>query len=414
MEKELYLGCDLNRKYAQISCYQPGRAEPETISIYEEEEKYVIPLIVARHVMGGAWYFGDDALRLRTSPNVVYADDLLERALKEETVVLGTEPYEASDLLALFLQKLLELAMKQYESEKIARLVIATLKTDEATVRLLGHIFELLNMTAERVSVIDYRESFFYYALRQPVQLRQHDIQLYELNNDNLTHMQLTVNHHTIPKTVMIRRNTVSRFRERDLDGTRVSPDEAFLELVTRDFASGMYSAAYLIGEGFENEGMKQSLNFLCSRTRVFRGRNLYTKGAAYAAMKCPPDWNYVFLGDSKTKTNVCMVVNDHQKKQLITLVSAGENWYETSGEYEILLCGPPQVNILLKSPDNLSMREEILKLRDLPNRPPGTTRLKITARPQAQDVILITIEDLGFGELFVSEGRTWSFRITV
>jgi hypothetical protein len=228
--------------------------------------------------------------------------------------------------------------------------------------------------------------------------------------------MQLTVNHHTRPKTVMIRKNTLNGFGEGILVGARreLQLDEAFLEQVTKDFEGGVYSAVYLIGEGFEGEWMHRSLNLLCNRARVFKGRNLYTKGAAYAAMKRPPDWNYVFLGDSKTKTNVCMVVSDHQKKQLVTLVSAGENWYETSGECEILLNGPPQINILLKSPDNLSMREEVLKLRDFPNRPPGTTRLKITARPQAQDVILISIEDLGFGELFASKGQSWNFRITV
>ena len=51
-------------------------------------------------------------------------------------------------------------------------------------------------------------------------------------------------------------------------------------------FENTPFSAVYLVGREFEGEWMDKSFRFLCRKRRSFRGDNLYTMGACYAAME--------------------------------------------------------------------------------------------------------------------------------
>ena len=62
-------------------------------------------------------------------------------------------------------------------------------------------------------------------------------------------------------------------------------------------FRGHIVSSVYLTGDGFDGDWMKQSVAFLCQGRRAFVGKNLYSKGACYAALcsEQQENWDYVY-----------------------------------------------------------------------------------------------------------------------
>ena len=93
---------------------------------------------------------------------------------------------------------------------------------------------------------------------------------------------------------------------------------------------------------------------------------------------------------------------------QFYTLITAGESWFESKGECEVILDGTPEIEFWIQQPESREAHVELLELTDLPERTRRTTRLRITATPISDREITVVIRDLGFGEIAPSSNRTW------
>ena len=194
--------------------------------------------------------------------------------------------------------------------------------------------------------------------------------------------------------------------------------DASFLKIVSEVTGGHIVSAVYLTGDGFDGEWMKESLSFLCKGRRVFMGKNLYSKGACYAAArKCMTEensWQFVYMGDNEMKVNVSLKVKNRGKWEFLSLINAGDNWYEASGDCEVLLDGDKEIDFWLQLPHSRDARIEKLELSDLPERKPKTTRLRISAKPVSDSRVKIKIRDLGFGEIVKSSDLTWEYTMSL
>ena len=113
-------------------------------------------------------------------------------------------------------------------------------------------------------------------------------------------------------------------------------------------------------------------------------------------------------------KMNVILKKKKKKKTEFFTLISAGDNWYETVGECEVLLDGSNEIDCWLQLPNSKEAKIEKLTLADLPERPPRTTRLRIKAQPVSDMEVKIRIKDLGFGEIFKSSDKTWEYMMSL
>lgn len=80
-------------------------------------------------------------------------------------------------------------------------------------------------------------------------------------------------------------------------------------------------------------------------------GRICTPRGACYAALcsEHQENWDYVYLGDNEMKVNVSLKVRNMGKAEFYTLISAGDNWYETQGMCEVILAGTPEIDFWLQ-----------------------------------------------------------------
>ena len=156
---------------------------------------------------------------------------------------------------------------------------------------------------------------------------------------------------------------------------------------------------------------MKQSLWQLCKNRKAFMGKNLFSLGACFQAYYrlTQMEWPIVYLGEHEMKINIGICVRSADGDAMYTLISAGTNWYEAKGSCEVILDGAPEVDFFLQPSQSRVAEKRILKLDDAPKRPNRTTRLSIFAEAVSDHAVNVTVEDMGFGELFVGTQKQWT-----
>lgn len=407
-ERKLYAGLDLGNEYAQLTYYTKQMEEPDTISTVAGSEIYQIPIALCKRQGIGQWYYGREALMVMEREEGYGSDHLWRRALAGEKVRIEGEKYTAAELLVLFIRKLLQLPQKLGASLELAFITVTIDTLNQDKMRLIAELMKMMDVPKEQYAVMDYQESFYYYALSQKEELWIHDAALFDYAKSNLRYYYMERNQTSTPQVVNIHQKNYG-----PLIGNK---DTAFSDVIVDAFSRKIYSSVYLIGDGFDGDWMQQSLRYLCNGRHVFIGKNLYAKGACYASMVRTgiKEWNYVYIGENEMKVNVSLKVMDGEDLSFHTLISAGENWYEAKQECEVLLSDTKTVDFWLQLPDSREAKIESLELTDLPNRPERMTRLRIITEAVSDSEIKVLIQDLGFGDVYRRSGKTWEYRMGV
>lgn len=409
MEKrKLYVGLDIGTKYAMVSYCTADMTEPETVSKVAGSGIYQIPQLLYKREGLGQWFYGEEAAQMAQRFSGVLLDRLYERAKRKEEIVLEGVSYSYMELFALYIKKLLTLPAKLDVNVTVEQLVITTETLGRENMELFSAVMEKLDITPGHFSIIDYAESFYYYAMSQKQELWLHNAVLFDYRGSDLKCLSTERNSASIPQVVTL--------EEENLGPLIGRKDTAFYDVLTKVLGKRIFSAVYLIGDGFDGEWMKESLQYLCAGRRVFVGKNLYAKGASYAAAVLGQirTWNFVYMGENELKFNVSLKVHNEESLAFYTLISAGENWYDAKGECEILLSGTPEIDFWIQAADSREARIDTLELTDLPTRPDKMTRLRITAKPLSDHQVKVRIRDLGFGEIYKSSEKSWEYMMEV
>lgn len=407
MQAERYIGIDLNEKNAMISYYTQGMSEPGTFSMVTGSEVYQIPVCVSKKKGVSQWLLGEEARKYAREEGTVCVEGLLKKALANEQAEIENEIYDVADLLFVYLKKLLALPMNTGGTMP-DKLVIATEFMNLETRQLLGLFAEKIQFPIQKLMLLDYRECFYYYALSQSPELCQNNVALYYFSSGKLRYWQLSHDKRTVPQVVTI--------EEKCYDPVLENRDEDFSHIVTNSMAGSIISSVYLIGDGFDGGWMQKSLATVCRGRRAFVGKNLFCKGACYgAAVKSGIEkWQYVYMGDNEIKMNVSLKVENKGKDVWISLISAGENWYEAGKEYEVILKSAPSIDFWVQPPKSREASVHTLELSDMPERAERTTRLRISAKPISAEQIRFTIKDMGFGEITKSSDKIWEYTLSL
>ena len=396
-----YIGIDLNDSYAMVSYFQQNMKEPETVSTVAGSEEFQIPLVLARRKSIGRWYYGDEARRLSKSGEMVCIDQLLKRALNSEKIVIDDDSFMAEELLALFLKKVMELPSKLGNPSSFDRLVICVDRLTKENVSMFYGMAVRLGVNSRQLTVIDRKESFYYFALNQDKSLWLHDVVMFMQEKESIFFYSLKRNLRTTPQVVSIDESISYTLDKND-------KDKSFLDIINESFKNQIISTVFLVGDTFAEGWMKQSVALL--------GNNLFTKGACYAAATRDKEaeWPFVYMGENEMKFNLSLKVHDKGELSFYNLISAGSNWFESKGQCEVIISGSYEVDFWKQLPKSREAKIETLRLTDMPPRPDRATRIRITATPVSDDRIDIEIKDLGFGEIFMSSGKVWHYEMTM
>ncbi len=405
--KDIYLGIDFGPESTILSIYNQNMAEPQTISTVLGAENYAIPTVLAKKNGLSQWYFGHDANLQSSLGQASLVENLYKNAYDDTKLVIAGESYSARQLLVIYFKKLLSMPSIYSVMDRLKKLIVCIDIVDSTIIELLQYVAQELNIGQDSLLIIDKKECFYYYALSQKPDLFTYNVALFEYSKENSFSLILSRNTSTKPQVVTV---------DKQSNDMTSCNDQDFLNIAKSTFGNKVFSAVYLVGDGFNGEWMKESLTFLCRGRKVFLGQNLYSKGACYAGLikSTDKDWPFIYIGDNDLKFNISLKLIDKGQYTFYSLLEAGRSWFEEKGECEVIIDGNSEVELYMQKPEQRMATTQVLELIDMPERENRTTRVRIEAVPLSDASVKINITDLGFGEISPSSGKKWEHTITI
>ncbi len=398
----LIAGVDIGKDSTFLSFVTSEMDEPMTVSTVMGSESFQIPTALAKKKGIGQWFIGNDALSQERLSMAIGCDRFYEKALDDEKVYVEGEEFLARDLLSVYFRKLLSMPVSGITKVELSLLVICVEELDMRVFSTMNAVAQRLNLSRNKLYLIDKSESFYYYTLSQERSIFLHDVLLLDYDGATLKHCFLNKDVRTKPVTVTL---------EKGSDGELLDmKDERLYDIAESLLKGRIVSGIYLTGDGFDGDWLKKSLSLMLQGRRLFLGKNLYSKGACFAGMVrlSLKEWPYVYIGDNELKLNISLKVIDSNEMKFVTLLSAGENWYDEKGECECILDGNPSLELYIRKPD--VRRDEVvyLPLLGFPERENRTSRIRIEAIPVSDSEVKMIVTDLGFGEISPQTKKTW------
>ncbi len=412
--EKLLIGFDLGNEYSLISyCFQNSDS-PETASYTAGGEQYSIPTAMCKRREVGQWFYGREAVKYAEEEDGILIDNLLKKAYEGREIIVEDTPYDPVAILTLFIRRSLGILTFLGGVERIGAFMVTCETLDQRMVEVLSAAVSGLNLKTDKIFFQNHMESFYYYMLNQPAELWAHQVLLCDFSGQKLFVNYMERNLRTTPVVIYI---DSKEFPEMGRDeSSKPDRDLGFLDILRRCCDKRIISSIFLIGDGFKDDWMKESLRYACEGRRVFRGNNLYSKGACMCLrekLRCSDlGKNYVFLGRDKLKANIGMQVLRRGEESYLALLDAGLNWYEAKKTTEFITERDNKFELTITPLNGKNPKLVEINLDNLPRRPDRTTRLLMQVSLKSPNILLLDIKDEGFGEIFPSSGLTWQQEI--
>ena len=278
-------------------------------------------------------------------------------------------------------------------------------------IELLKELVALLNIADCKFYFQTREESIYYYMIHQPKDLWEEDVLVFDSTYEGLKSYRFMKNASTKPMVAF-----VEEADHGTLTGDAEEKDGQFLQIV-RETVTDLSNSVFLLGEGFNGEWCQESLRLLCQNRRVFKGNDLYSKGACYSVQERLNEYTdnqIIFLGQDKLKTNVGMRVSRQGETSYLAILDGGESWYECQKKWDVILREGNTINLQLTPLDGRNARYVEVVLDGLPVREPKMTRLHMEAVMINEKTMELRVKDMGFGELANASGLCFSQQIDV
>lgn len=405
--RDLLIGIDFGPETSQICYYDRKENTAASLPMKAGTSQYEAPTCLCRKTNQKGWCFGIEAEYFAREQGGILVEDLYGISDGDTPVQVQEEENAPRELLARFLEEMLKMLGTARIVEHTKCLVIATPSLTPKRVENLCGACESLGFARGQFLLMDYSESFFYYALCQHPESWNRNVAWYAFRPESVGFRKLSMN--IAVKPVLVRLEEEVRAKLSEDPGDR---DIDFYQFIQHTMGTDLYSSVMITGEGFDTNWALRSVPALCKQQRkVYYGNNLFAKGACLAAKEKLEDKRlkgYLYAGDALVKTNVGMELRIMGSRAYYPLIEAGNNWYECSASCEILLDGCEDLVFLVSQMGSTDKKKVSMDLPGLPARPPKATRLRVELRYTSAEDCEITVRDLGFGDLYPASRKVW------
>lgn len=425
------LGIDLSDQYCQISWIYNKRArfgrgfinaatggvsrEPVTFSTVSGREVFNIPAVLYKPEDSAVWAVGQEAVELAEEGGGTPVSGLLQKAREDVRISVEGEKYSAGLLLALFLRRCLAMLEPEITKDQIAAVVFTSADMDYAMEQTLMRAFGRMELDVPQVLCESHEESFYSYMLMQDAEQRRAGMLLCDYGQEETIRFStLLYNRRTSPVVYW------TEAEEKRLPGglTPANRDREFAAAAKEVLDRRAASCVYLTGQGFEGDWLRDAAVYLCRGRRVFQGENLFSKGAAYSALlhvdrpsEIPES---IYLAPDALHSNIGIEVLLREQTGYHVLLDAGTKWYNAEIEEDFILENGKEFSLVQTPVTGGETRSLTVHLDGIPDRPDRTTRIRVVLNMPQPDKLRVQVTDLGFGEIFPSDGGSWEETFSV
>jgi hypothetical protein len=403
----LIIGMDINRKESQICYYEKGSQDAVSAPVKVGSARSAFPTLLSRVPDTGEWYYGLEAEFFAGQKNGVLIDQLYDLCADGNSLFVDGKEYTGGELLAVFIRKALTMLGVTEPERQVDGIVITVPLLTKPFVRAIRFAYEQLSIPRSRGYLQDYKESFYFHTLYQKPEIWARRVGLFQFSDEDVTFYSLNLNQKTRPVTAVAEEGKTLRLPE--------DPEEkdlSFRDMIDESLRDELYSSVFLMGEAFDRSWATRSVALLCrGKRRVFFSDNLFARGACFAAREKVDERTlkgYLYLGSDLIRYNVGMEMKINGSPSYYPLITAGVNWYETENECEFLMDGMTELIFVVSEMEEGRRNRYSMALPGLPERPPKTTRLRLHLEYDSPGRCQIDVEDMGFGEMYPSSGKTW------
>lgn len=407
--RELILGIDLGRDCAQLSYFDRRQVEARSVPVRAGSAQFEVPMLLCRRTDREEYCIGQEAEYFSAEKGGKLLRGLYDRLGENQSFSLGDAVLSPDEALSHYLRGLLAF-LGVVEVEKNTAWVCLT-SPSLCPERVLNYRRALMRLgfPAEKILLMDYAESFYYYVMRQKMETWNRSVGWFAFLGDAVSFSRLVIGTGTRPALVRIERGPSVTLPP---EGT--ARDEAFGDYVADCLGTELYSSVQITGTGFDTTWADKSVGRLCQQKRkVFYGNNLFARGACEGAKEKMEDKKlaavYRFQSDSLVHTEVGMLMTVMGSSGYVPFLESGKNWYDLECSRELILDGTDELVFLSTKEGREDKKQYAMKLPGLPKRPNRTTRLKVSLSYLSQKDCLVRVEDLGFGEMFPSSRQVWT-----
>lgn len=415
--KSIVIGYDLGHEATQISVSR-GMEEPESVSITPANGHYLVPTVLCVRNDTKDWLFGEEAVRCANRGAGVFVDDLVGKVRRGEEVVIYDTRFTAQALLERFIRKTFTALRQRYLQDNIQKIVVTTREEDMQVERAVLAALEAIGIKQDRVQFQPYIISFMYYSVCQKKELWTNDVALFDFNENGLFYHQLSTSRKYAPITVSSQTADLSDLMDAGMLETM--PDNqlsyCFRTVTDKVIHRQILSTIYVTGKGFEGNWSDDVLKSLCTGRRVFKGQNLYAKGAAYRALYGNSEQlqDFLFLTDDMIRSTISIRMFKDNRIADYPMVRAGAKWSEVNAKTVGILDDTDEVFFTVFHAVKKETKHVVMSLRNLHRRENKTTRVSIAVTCIDRDTAVLTVKDLGFGQFYPNTYRVWEKVISI
>lgn len=411
-ERSLIVGIDLANDYSQLSIFSENE-ELYSVSISNDPQRYRIPTALCAMYGSGEWLIGDEAMQIPESATCIRITDIVDLACEGRNRVIFDTEYTPDMLLEKYFRRLLGALKVRTGGAVIRNVVITVAHTDPKLVESIDSAFDRLGILSEHYKVISHLESFMYYVVSQNSRdIWISDVGLFDFDRDGFVCYLLSFGRKQVPLTIVAQKHELTR--RLSLQMLEISEIDrclkAFENIVEEMTYGQLISALYFTGLGFESAWADDVLKSLANGRRIFRGQNLFVKGAGYAAklFAFGESGNFLLVGDDVLKCSIAMRVMQNGVYDELPLVNIGDPYQNSKPSVDVIMDETNELDFIVHNVLKKDFVCAIMTLDGLDLRKDRTTRLNVKLTFPNRDTCVITVRDTGFGSIYQTNHRIW------
>ena len=418
MDKQpLIIGIDLTNEYCQACYYNLHHNRPESVMTGGTVMRYLIPAALCYNREKESWLIGEEAMLYAEQTGVTLYKDLYNNLFVGAECVVDGKRYTYDMLLAVYMGKLLELIQINSGLMAVENVTITMRKVNMEIKEKMEGVFNLLSVDPSKVRILSYAESFAYFVLNEDESLWKDGALLFDFETDGFFTKQMSFTGGVKRPLIYINERSYSmEFFIKDLASAmlRRQLDKRLSQIYGDIRFDGKNCSVFFTGTGFSELWFEDTLQMISRSFRVFKGNNLYVKGACLAgyirAFKSGREYPIVCKG--RTKASIAVLALDNGTAREKELSRATCDWYDAGSVTDFIVTGDSQVTFIITSLISRERTEVKIDISEFPARKDKATRVEVEVRYVNDSQCDLIIRDKGFGGFFEGSGKEVSRRL--
>ncbi|MCQ2495440.1 MAG: DUF5716 family protein [Lachnospiraceae bacterium] len=408
---ELIAGIDLCKDFTQLCVYNTDTLTMDSVSLSTDKQSLRTPTALTYSRDPRDWMLYSP--RHLDSSNYVCVKDIYEMAQEDRTMIIDGREYSADMFFSRFFRRIMNCAQDNIDVKCIKGVTISIKAHDEMLEKHIAAGLESFGIPKEKYRILTHTEAFMYFVVMQNKDIWINDVGLFDFDDDSFKYYVLHFGRKQQPMSVVAESNDFSemiQYRMLEDETEKLRLAYAFENLCSNMLHKQNVSAVYTTGNGFETNWADEILKRLSNGRRIFRGQNLFVKGAAYSSLLFFEGGisNFLMIGEDNLKSSIALRAVSNAEVIEIPFGEIGQNYREAGGSCEIIMDGTNEIDFMIHNALKKDFFCAIMTLDALEMRSNKTTRLKVDVRFASRDVAVVTVRDIGFGSVRKTDYRIW------